>query len=100
MDLWLELTATSAGAAVDGLRPTVRGPDAEELRRQLLRALDDEEASVVPPTADDLTPEEWHALPSRHRRRYRWMARRRLDPRLVPITTTSTAGGNGAVRAR
>lgn len=59
-------------------------PDAlDALRQRLLRALDDDTASFVPPSAGDMSQDDWDRLPAEDRRRYQEAQLRRLDPRLV-----------------
>lgn len=70
----------------DGL--TVGSPDlepatVEEMTRRLLRVLDDENATMVPPSAHGMSEEEWAELSPAERAHYGRLQLRSLDPRLL-----------------
>lgn len=70
-------------------RTDERDPDVLALRDKLLEVLADEEASLVPPVAGDMTQAEWDALEEGERESYRRLQLKRVDPRFVPSYTTS-----------
>lgn len=57
------------------------------LRDKLLAVLADEEASLVPPVAGDMTQAEWEELSEAEREGYRREQLKRVDPRFVPHHT-------------
>ncbi len=75
------------------------GIDIEPLRNRLLAVLADEEASLVPPSAGDMSQQEWEALPEQQRECYRRLQLRRIDPRLVPNATLNARRSSRAVRS-
>ncbi|MDH3682675.1 MAG: hypothetical protein OEV40_22310 [Acidimicrobiia bacterium] len=69
------------------------------LGEKLLAVLADEEASLVPPSAGDMTQEEWNALTEAEREGFRRLQLKRVDPRFVPRYTLNTQR-NGSRAAR
>lgn len=97
LDTWLRIAADCEPSPPieDGPFPT---PDLCSLRDKLLAVLEDEEASLVPPAAGDMTQQEWDALPDAEREGYRREQLRRIDPRLVPRTTLNSRRTSRATR--
>jgi len=102
LDLWLELACPS-GDDPDGLgnplgletggRVDVAGESFDEgssdegvatLARQLLDALDGDDVSHPPPSANGVTSEQWQNMPRRQRAKYQRLQLKILDPRLLP----------------
>jgi hypothetical protein len=86
LDRWVELADGQAGGAdADGVDVDVE-TSMNELRERLLAVLADDEASMVPPSAGDLSPDEWNALDPAQRQQLQRQQLSRLDPRLIPRT--------------
>ena len=70
-------------------------PEAQaDLRAGLLAVLEDEtgQRSLKPPTASELTQEEWDDLPEAERNPFRLAHLSSLDPRLLTNTVLNPAG--------
>ena len=105
-NLWAE---TAAGVRAESFSPSMEQLSTEEpastesrsadgaglLRERLLAVLADEELSLIPPSAGDMTREQWDALPEQERERYRRAQLGRVDPRFVPHSTAH-AGSRSA----
>lgn len=87
---WLDIAEAdidmpaSAGGSLDGLR---------SLRRDLLAGLGDDDVSLVPASAGDLSPDEWHAMGAEERASYQAVQLAHVDPRLVPRATVGGSVG-------
>ena len=64
------------------------GGDVNALREKLLAVLADENASLVPPSAGNMTIDQWNELSDAERERFRRRQLRRIDPRFVPSATS------------
>jgi hypothetical protein len=88
LDEWSQLGAADRGE--DGSVPDLPvGAGSDSLRERLLAVLDDENASLVPPSAGDMTQAEWDSLSELEREGFRRLQLQQLDPRVVPRYTMS-----------
>ncbi len=71
----------------------------EALRDRLLAVLADDEASMVPASAGDMTQQEWDELTEAQRESFRQLQLKRVDPRYVP-TFTMAARRSGSRSSR
>ncbi|MGI9614221.1 MAG: hypothetical protein ACR2QO_15020 [Acidimicrobiales bacterium] len=112
LDRWVEFGAEAHSAASDGLSEQLSATDVDSagdsttggdqsplsLRDKLLAVLAEDDASLVPPSAGDMTQAEWDSLTEIEREGYRRKQLEKLDPRLVPRYTmgTSLSGSRSA----
>ena len=79
------------GDGIDGDGVDREGMDGDRsplsLRDKLLAVLAEDDASLVPPSAGDMTQAEWDSLSEIEREGYRRKQLDQLDPRLVPRYT-------------
>jgi hypothetical protein len=101
LDRWVQLAAdppgSSSGADDEApLHHEVRS--GVSLRDKLLAVLAEDDASLVPPSAGDMTQAEWDSLSEIEREWYRRQQLQQLDPRIVPRYTmgTSLSGSRSA----
>ena len=88
VDQWVDGGIEPEQANLAGEAVAAHG--AVTLRDRLLAVLDDEEASLVPPSAVDMTQEEWNSLTDAEREGFRRLQLKRVDPRFVPQYTMNT----------
>ena len=98
LDEWVQLGAdalASSPAVTDHSEVVTNG---STLRERLLAVLAQEDASLVPPSAGDMTQAEWDSLTELEREGYRRDQLKQLDPRLVPSYTlgVSRSGSRSA----
>ena len=116
LDRWVEFGADAQSAASDGLSEQRSATDVARtgdntddsttdgdqsplsLRDKLLAVLAEDDASLVPPSAGDMTQAEWDSLTEIEREGYRRKQLDKLDPRIVPRYTmgTSLSGSRSA----
>ncbi len=91
LDRWVQLGADAldASPAVTYLNGHAahHGSSGASLRERLLAVLAEEDASLVPPSAGDMTQAEWDTLTDLQREGYRREQLKQLDPRIVPRYT-------------
>lgn len=91
-----------AASGIDGIRGAVEESPlggASSLRDRLLAVLADEDASLVPPSAGDMTQQEWNELSEAEREGFRRQQLTRVDPRFVPhYTMNSRRSGSRSAR--
>lgn len=91
-DLWIEMANSATELPAAGPAGFDDRPDVDDLTDRLLHVLDDESASMVPPTARNLSYEEWQRTPPRARARLIRRHLASLDPRLLPRTVEVWSG--------
>lgn len=95
LDEWAEQAAEELPCPPD---KSTAADGVASLGDKLLAVLADEEASLVPPSAGDMTQDEWNALTEAEREGFRRLQLKRVDPRFVPHYTLNTrkTGSRGA----
>ena len=93
LDRWVEL---GTDALEHDPSPTGSGLSSADhgygsLRDKLLAVLAEEEGSLVPPSAGDMTQSEWDSLTEIEREGFRRLQLKQLDPRVVPRYTMGTS---------
>lgn len=87
LDAWVQLGADALHASPAVTERTAEMANGSTLRERLLAVLAEEDASLVPPSAGDMTQAEWDTLSEVEREGYRREQLKQLDPRLVPRYT-------------
>jgi hypothetical protein len=99
LDRWVQAGADAALDATSSDEPDpLPTGDGSSLRDKLLAVLAEEEGSLVPSSAGDMTQSEWDSLSDIEREGFRRLQLKQLDPRLVPRYTmgTSRSGSRSA----